>query len=230
MHDAIHFDTARSTRPDASRSSGREILGSLVNVARDALDALHGQSGSRPCVGMGNVRGTGRGVSLSGAIDALERDHPLELRFPFEGSNLVGGAAWVGRDLIGPHEDAALAKLRWLPDAEDLPMHIHPLSDRFIVVLRGRGYFHYSEQPLADFDGSRVQTLAARERDVFAFTRGTVHTFSTAESDLVLLSCQLPYLPFDHPEQYRLPDHRWTARSVSTDRARISFGRWSRLV
>jgi quercetin dioxygenase-like cupin family protein len=142
----------------------------------------------------------------------------------------VGGAAWVGRDLIGPHEDAALAKLHWLPDADDLPMHIHPLSDRFIVVLRGRGYFHYSEESLADFDGSSVQTIAARERDVFAFTRGTVHTFSTAESDLVLLSCQLPYLPFDHPKQYRLPAHQWTARSASFDRAQISFGRWSRLV
>lgn len=230
MHHAIPFPTAGSTESDSSGPSGREILTAMFNIARDGLDILRRESGGRPSVSIGNVRGTGRGVSLSRAIEVLEGTYPIELSYPFEGSDRVGGAAWVGRYLIGPDEPAALAKLHWLPGADDLPMHIHPFSDRFIVVLKGRGYFHYTQQSLVDFDGSSVQTIAARERDVFVFSRGTVHTFSTAESDLVLLSCQLPYLPFDHPEQYRLPAHRWTAQSASFDRAQISFGRWSRLV
>lgn len=230
MHDAIPFPTAGSTQPGFAGSSGREILAAMFNIARDGLGFLRRESGGRPSVSIGNVRGTGRGVSLSRAIEVLENVYPIELSYPFEGSDRVGGAAWVGRDLIGPEEPAALAKLHWLPGADDLPMHVHPFSDRLIVVLRGRGYFHYTQQSLSDFDGSSVQTIAARERDVFAFTRGTVHTFSTGESDLVLLSCQFPYLPFDHPDQYRLPAHRWTAQSASSDRAQISFGRWSRLV
>jgi hypothetical protein len=28
---------------------------------------------------------------------------------------------------------------------------------------------------------------------------------------MVLYSCQLPFLPFNHSEQYRLPKFRWTA-------------------
>jgi hypothetical protein len=30
---------------------------------------------------------------------------------------------------------------------------------------------------------------------------------------MTLLSCQLPYLPFDDPRQYRLPNYIWTARA-----------------
>ncbi|XOV74844.1 MAG: hypothetical protein ACFHWZ_15335 [Phycisphaerales bacterium] len=162
MHDAIPFDTAGSVQSNSAGSSGREILAAMLNIARDGLDLFRRESGSRPSVSIGNVRGTGRGVSLSRAIEVLEGAYPIELSYPFEGSDRVGGAAWIGRDLISPEEPAALAKLHWLPGADDLPMHIHPLSDRFIVVLRGRGYFHYSEQSLADFDGSSVQTIAAR--------------------------------------------------------------------
>ena len=30
---------------------------------------------------------------------------------------------------------------------------------------------------------------------------------------MVLLSCQLPFLPFDDPRQYRLPKVKWTAKA-----------------
>lgn len=99
----------------------------------------------------------------------------------------MGGAVWSGRELLHSGEPAALAKLHWLAGASVFPMHSHPQSDRFIVVLRGRGYFQYPDQTLGDFDGSSVRTIAARERDVFPFTRGTVDTFSTTDSELALL-------------------------------------------
>jgi mannose-6-phosphate isomerase-like protein (cupin superfamily) len=158
------------------------------------------------------LRGTGRGVHFRDLVAALERDHPLTLQSPFEGSELVAGAAWEGPSLIGSGCTAALAKLRWSPGADDLPMHVHDHSDRFIIVDKGRGYFHVSDQPIERFDGSDVRSVPARERDVFVFTRGVVHTFSTAEEPMTLLSCQLPFLPFEDPHQYRLPQIRWTAR------------------
>jgi mannose-6-phosphate isomerase-like protein (cupin superfamily) len=105
----------------------------------------------------------------------------------------------------------SIAKLLWSPGATDLPMHVHEHSDRFIIVRKGRGYFHVSDEPVDAFSGKRVRTIPARERDVFMFSRGVVHTFSTDREGMELISCQSPFLRFDHPDQYRLPRVRWTA-------------------
>jgi hypothetical protein len=45
------------------------------------------------------------------------------------------------------------------------------------------------------------------------FTRGVLHTFSTLDEPMRLLSVQLLYPAFDDPRQYRVPDYRWIARS-----------------
>jgi mannose-6-phosphate isomerase-like protein (cupin superfamily) len=105
----------------------------------------------------------------------------------------------------------SIAKLLWAPKALDLPMHVHEHSDRFILVKKGRGYFHVSGEGVEEFTGKGVRTIPARERDIFMFSRGVVHTFSTDLEPMELVSCQSPFLPFDHPDQYRLPGYRWTA-------------------
>ena len=81
-------------------------------------------------------------MSFAELAGILERDHPVELRYPFEGSEHVGGAAWLGSELLGKTETAGVAKLHWKAGANDLPMHTHETSDRLIVVLEGRGFFH----------------------------------------------------------------------------------------
>lgn len=91
-------------------------------------------------------------------------------------------------------------------------MHVHDYSDRFIIVHEGRGFFHVCDSDFDRFDGSGVRSIPARERDVFMFTRGVVHTFSTLDHPMTLLSCQLPYLAFDDPNQFRIPNCRWIAR------------------
>ena len=60
MHHAIPFPTASSAESDSAVSSGREILAAMFNIARDGLDLLRRESGGRPSVSIGNVRGTGR--------------------------------------------------------------------------------------------------------------------------------------------------------------------------
>ncbi|MFN0012179.1 MAG: cupin domain-containing protein [Phycisphaerales bacterium] len=157
------------------------------------------------------LRGTGRGVSCTRLFDALERDHPLRLEAPFEGSDRVSGAVWRGDQVLGGPSTAAVARLLWAAEARDLPMHVHDHSDRFIVVRHGRGYFHVTDESCDEFCGGAVRSIPARERDVFLFTRGVVHTFSTDSEPMELLSCQLPFVPFDQPEQYRVPACRWTA-------------------
>lgn len=214
--------------------TGPSVLSSLLTLARHSHQSMPKSlslSGDR-FAATGRIRGTGPGVSFSAAVAALERAWPIELRFPFEGSALVGGAAWSARDLIDPEEDAAAVKLRWEPGADDLPMHTHTSSDRFIVVLEGRGYYHVSGQAVDAFDGSDVRTIAARPMDVFAFTRDVVHTFSTGPDEgMTLLSIHLPFVPLDDPGQYALPAFRWTAREyLDASISKITAGGWSPLV
>jgi quercetin dioxygenase-like cupin family protein len=205
----------------------------LLALARSSVVAVPERLGLDPgrFAATGRIRGTGPGVSFSRAVAVLEAAWPLTLRFPFEGSELVGGAAWVASDLTDPADDGAVVKLHWKAGADDLPMHTHIGSSRFIVVVGGRGFFHLSDRTAEAFDGSDVRTIAARRNDVFLFTPGVVHTFSTAEEGMTLLSCHLPYIPLDHPGQYALPDFRWTAaNNLLPQTARVAATGWSPLV
>lgn len=199
-------------QPPAAQSA-HTIIRSILDLAHTALETV-------PAAGLplrlGRLRGTGPGVSCGALIEQLQAAHPLKLQYPFEGSDRVGGAVWdCGKILRDPSLTAGIAKLRWRPQATDLPLHTHEHADRFIFVLEGRGFFHWSSQSADDFDGPAsapgVETIAARSRDVFVFRRGLVHTFSTQDHDMTLLSVQLPMIDFDDPDQYRLPKQRWTA-------------------
>lgn len=197
-------------------AAGPRVIAAILGLAESAVRRLHEirrERGLSSVAALGRLRGTGRGVHFGSFIDGLEREMPLELQSPFEQSDRVAGAAWPAIPSQTSGGCCALAKLRWGPGADDLPMHVHD-SDRFIIVHSGRGFFHVSGQPVDAFDGTEVRSIPARERDVFVFTRGTVHTFSTAEQPMTLLSCQLPFVPFSDPCQYRLPRVRWTARSA----------------
>jgi hypothetical protein len=120
------------------------------------------------------------------------------MEIPFEGSDLVSGGAWIAERILARSDggtaplDAAIAKLRWESGADDLPLHVHDHSARFIIVLEDRGYFHVTDHSPERFDGTGVRSIPARERDIFAFTSGLLHTFSTAEHPMTLLSVQVP--------------------------------------
>lgn len=211
---AVSIECVQFAVPLGQMPLGSRVLAGLVAMAESAVAQLHAlekKEGS-PAALLSRLRGTGRGVSLSRLVDELELAHPLELEYPFEGSERVGGAVWVARDILGGASTTSVAKLRWDSRALDLPMHVHDHSDRFIIVEKGRGYFHVSDESADTFSGKEVRSIPARERDVFLFSRGTVHTFSTDAEPMTLLSCQLPFLPFNDPRQYRLPPIRWTAK------------------
>ncbi len=181
---------------------------SLLNTAARSISDLEQ---SQRMLSLGRIRGTGPGISFGSFIDQLDIAYPLTLEFPFEDSERVGGAVWDCRAILGDSTiKAAITKLRWLNQSRALPMHAHQHADRFIIVTGGRGFFHWSDQSVEDFDGSSIQTIAARDRDVFVFRRGLMHTFSTAEHDMTLLSIQSPFVPFNDPRQYRVPAYRWT--------------------
>ncbi len=207
------------------RPVGTRVLEGLLHLAGDAMTRLKATTGSStaPVAAVGRLRGTGLGVHFSRLVAALEAEHPIRMTSPFEGSPRVSGGVWIANSLLGADAalalggNTAMAKLHWDKGADDLPIHVHDYSDRFIIVLQGRGYFHVADGDPASFNGTGVRTVPARERDIFAFTRGLLHTFSTLDHPMTLLSCQLPYLEFEDPDQYRLPPHRWTAREHPQD-------------
>lgn len=196
-------------------SGGKRVLAGLFELAASVMCGIADASlrRGRPIAAVSRIRGTGRGIHFGDIVAELDAEFPLRLESPFEGSVRVAGAVWTGEEVLGSClHDAALAKLRWAAGADDLPIHVHDHSDRVIIVLEGRGYFHVTDQAFDTFDGQNVRSVPARERDVFAFTRGLLHTFSTEGHPMTLLSCQLPYLAFSDPAQYRIPRHRWIAK------------------
>lgn len=212
-HVAVSMSGLELVVPESQAPLGTRVLAGLVDLAENAAARLTDMCRrAGPAALVSRLRGTGRGISFTALVAELERVHPVTLEYPFEGSDRVGGSVWIARDVLRGSSTTSVAKLCWDSRALDLPMHVHDHSDRFIIVLKGRGFFHVSDEPAERFTGENVRSIPARERDVFLFSRGTVHTFSTEADPMVLLSCQLPFLPFDDPRQYRLPRVHWTAK------------------
>jgi mannose-6-phosphate isomerase-like protein (cupin superfamily) len=92
-----------------------------------------------------------------------------------------------------------------------LTEHAHECSDRVLFVISGKGVFHVSDEPVEPvepveaFRGEDVQSIPVARRDVVAFRRGVVHTFSTLAEPMVLLSFHRPFVPLDDPRQFTLP-------------------------
>lgn len=136
-------------------------------------------------------------------------DYPMEMQSPFEGVDSIAGATWVGSSLFDADRDDALMKLRFDAGTYELPLHTHEHSDRVIVVIQGSGQFHYTEQRPAVFTGTGVCSISVEPGMVLVFTRGLLHTFSSPDEPLCLLSYHAPFIPLDDTRQYTLPDVRW---------------------
>ncbi len=172
------------------------------------------------------VRGTGPGVSFGRLVEALE---PAALRWesPFEGCSSVKGAVVSGAELVGSSRSDAFLFLEFAPETRELPLHVHEDSDRFIYAIGGRGFFHVSREVLETGEARSIHHVPVRDRDALMFRRGTVHTFSTAEHPLTLLSYHSPYVPLEDERQYKMFERpekpsmflRGTRSSVSFDPA-----------
>jgi len=126
---------------------------------------------------------------------------------------------------VSPERNDAFLVLHFEPHTLDLPLHIHEDSERFIFVIAGRGFFHYSPDPLETGASRCIRHIAVRDRDVVMFRRGTVHTFSTAEHPLTILSYHRPYFSLADERQYTLTaDKEKPADFLRSHVASISIG------
>ncbi len=84
-----------------------------------------------------------------------------------------------------------LVKFEHNTGIEKLGFHRHPASDRQIVILEGTGQFHY---------GFPLTSLDVSEGIYLEFPRGTVHTFTTTEKDMIVLSIHRPFIALGDEE------------------------------
>lgn len=193
--------------------SERGRLETLFAIGRRAVGILREHCrASAPdgrAVFVGQLPGWVEGARLRAFMDEVERDHPIVPVSPFEGTERIAGAAWLATEHLGEVVDDGVAKLCFAPGTDDLPLHTHEQSERFIFCLAGRGRFHYSRERLHAFGGSGVQYAEVRTGSFVLFSRDVLHTFSASERGMVLVSYQSPSVPFDDPDQYTLPLVNW---------------------
>jgi mannose-6-phosphate isomerase-like protein (cupin superfamily) len=194
-----------------SPGSARAALQGLFAWGEDLVAGFRGLRGdSAVSCAMGRIRGLGSGMSFSGLLAGISREYPLELERPFEGVDAIAGAAWIARALGIPGRESAWLHLAFDAETVELPLHSHDCSDRLIVVLEGRGLFHWRDK-----DEETVQSIVVRERDVLAFRAGVVHTFSTGNEPLHLLSFHAPFVPLDASEQFTITEPEWRPEAVA---------------
>jgi len=185
-----------------ARSAYRALASAAASYLGE-MDAAVANNTLPPRVAMHTrVRGTGPGVAFGHLIELIQTGLHLDWQSPFEGSNNVSGVELPARVVLGEDRDDGFLFLRFAANTQDLTLHIHPLSDRFIYVIGGRGFFHVTDSPLHDLLCAKFQHIPARDRDAFMFRKNTVHTFSTAAHPLLLLSYHRPFVPLLDADQY----------------------------
>ncbi|MBA5868106.1 MAG: cupin domain-containing protein [Nitrospira sp. CR1.3] len=204
------------TKSRPPRWSG--ALASFFDVSRNVLDSVLAdvRSGrlAQPTFLFGGTGDHDLADTLDTLMTAIDSEYDLPLYSPFEDTESIAGALWSGHELFGLGREDALAKLRFSAGTLDLPLHVHEHSDRFIVVLSGKGRFWWSEESWRKFTGIGIQSTPVHVGDVLVFTRDLLHTFSAPDEDLLLLSYHSPEISFNDPRQFTLPFLRWTPRSA----------------
>jgi mannose-6-phosphate isomerase-like protein (cupin superfamily) len=222
------YETGKTFSNKPNRACVEEKIDRPLETLLDLAAQVHAQletraarSGGRLAM-LSRVRGTGPGVSFGRLVQSLEERHPIALQRPFEGTETISGGVWDSAELVGDGSGKAIVKLHFDKGTDRLPLHVHEHTDRVIFAVEGRGFFHISSQSLGSFDGTDVRTVPIRSRDVLAFTRGVVHTFSCRDEPLILLSCHFPFMPLDAPNQYTLPEHNVCPADLVHGESRIA--------
>lgn len=151
---------------------------------------------------------SGLGLSMGDdLLSDLRSRHPIKTTSPFEGSDHIAGGVWRLPDTVSQaRSESGIALLEFARHATDLPMHTHEHAGRCILGAKGEGSYYISSESLSEFTGSDIQAIPAIPGRVFLFTSHVMHTFGTADQAVTLLSYQDPFIDFDDPRQYTLPE------------------------
>lgn len=76
---------------------------------------------------------------------------------------------------------------------EDNHMHVHPVSDRVITIIKGSGWF------IARRPGGIIVKIDLAPGHRVWMPRGVLHTFLAGKEGLLVESLHNPFIPFDDP-------------------------------
>lgn len=212
FHDggAVCFEEHVRAEGETPHGRGQGHLAALFMLARRSVAWLRStaQHFDVP-VAFGRIA-TGRPTESHALESLLEAEYRFPLASPFEGCDSIAGGLCSGKRILGVESDDALAKLKFLPQTIELPIHTHEHSDRFIIIGNGEGTFYYSTGDLESFDGTHVLPVRVSRGDVVVFLQNVLHTFGAGSSGLTLFSYHAPEIAFDDPRQYSLPKVLWS--------------------
>jgi len=209
---------------DDPRAAYRALASAAKSYLMRMDASATGKAESQPIAMHTRIRGTGPGVCFGRLVELMESGLGLKWESPFEGSVHVSGAALPASEILQEERDDGFLFLRFNAGTDDLPLHVHPESDRFILVIGGRGFFHVSADSPGAVAIDSIRNVPARDRDAFMFQRGTVHTFSTAGHPLTLLSYHRPFVPLCDSAQYELTQpHLLPKEFLRGVRGNVSF-------
>jgi quercetin dioxygenase-like cupin family protein len=148
-------------------------------------------------------------VSLQAIADAR---FPLKAHSVFEDGDIIqeivadvwqeGRLLMQDSHLLNPKGNCGLIRMEFQAGCSKLPLHIHPLSDRILVILKGAGYGHYSNQGLDKLEAGNIHSIPVKAGTVIFFNRGLVHTFSTGPQPLTTLTYHHPFIEFEDHLSY----------------------------
>lgn len=177
-------------------SNATPTLSLVFNSIRRCANA--GQINQHQVNGKWPVVVPGAGRRYPGLIRDALATNPMSLESPFEGVSSIAGGVWMPDD----GGDDALLLLRFERGTLNLPLHAHEHSDRLIVVLNGSGWYEWLDRDGDGESSERPDRIQVNAGDMLRFDRGVVHTFSTPEDSMLLLSHHRPFIPLDDPRQY----------------------------
>lgn len=98
--------------------------------------------------------------------------------------------------MVGKRKDGLTFAFDMFPpqSAAKADLHVHPLSDRVITVVKGTGH------AFVKTSSGKVATKAVEPGDMIIFPRGVPHAFWGSEEDPMVVHVVLnPYVPLEHP-------------------------------
>jgi len=135
-------------------------------------------------------------------LGIVREEFPLELKSPFESCDDIEGNYWKESEYLNRESEDAILHIKWHQGAIDLPSHVHRNSDRVIMLFQGEGSFYYNFDKFEDHQNLHMQKLKLQQGDILCFPKDFVHSFSSEDSDMELLSYHSPFVELDDPKQY----------------------------
>ena len=222
LHDVVTGDGLKISLKVENASSASSGLISMLDACKSLVSMMNTQ------INNGELR---KSPYLVGSISSeqfetfdtliasIKRRFPRVLgqvfRTPLE-IDAINASFWSGTEIQGRNRGDALINMVFSERCSDLPLHCHPFSDRVIFVIRGSGYGYFCPFEIQDYNPATIGRVQVRQGDILCYPCSTLHTFSTMDEPIELLTYHSKFVPFDDERQYDVLSDVWTPKETAS--------------